>query len=81
MLVCVFEEQMDDVEDPQVYAAIPLFQWEQSESGKWVKANALCQPVWHIIPSKLTYTFKVIVTADLAEEDITYFKLKWGKFK
>ena len=67
-----------ECEDPQLYAAEPIYEWEQSESGKWVKEHALATPVFHTTPCIKTYRFTVRIVADLREEDITYFKLKWG---
>jgi hypothetical protein len=34
--ICVHEFTMGDVEDPDLYAAQPLIEWEKSESGQWV---------------------------------------------
>jgi hypothetical protein len=70
-----------ECEDPQIYAAAPIYDWEQSESGKWIKEHALASPVWQTTICISTYRYKVRIVADLLEEDITYFKLKWGKFK
>ena len=71
----------DDCEDPQIYAAAPIWEWQQSESGKWVKEHALAAPVWQTTTCISTYRYIVYIVADLKEQDITYFKLKWGKFK
>ena len=27
---------MGDVEDPEIYVAGPLFDWQQTEKGKWI---------------------------------------------
>jgi len=42
----VHEFTMGDVEDPEVYAAEPLYAWQISEQGKWVMENAAEQPYW-----------------------------------
>jgi phage-related tail fiber protein len=75
--VCEFS--MGDVEDPELYAAEPLWKWQQSEEGQWVMANAIETPNWHLAPDYNSYGHKVYVTADLREEDATFFKLKWQK--
>ena len=81
MNIEVHQFLLGDVEDPQVYAAAPIFEWEQSESGQWIKEHALSKPVWQTTLDISTYGYKVRIVADLREEDITYFKLKWGNFK
>jgi hypothetical protein len=82
MKIIVHEATMaEDCEDPTIYASVPIYEWEQSDSGKWVKEHALASPVWQTTTCVSTYRYIVRIVADLKEEDITYFKLKWGKFK
>ena len=82
MKIIVHEATMAaDCEDPQIYAAVPIWEWQQSESGKWVKEHALTSPVWQTTTCVSTYRYIVRIVADLKEQDITYFKLKWEKFK
>jgi len=82
MKIIVHEAMLaNDCEDPQIYAAAPIWEWQQSEMGKWVKEHALVSPVWQTTTCISTYRYIVRIVADLKEQDITYFKLKWGKFK
>ena len=38
----IFREfNLGDVEDPQLYAAFPLSEWEKSEEGNWVMNHAI----------------------------------------
>jgi hypothetical protein len=39
--VVVHNFPMGDVEDPDLYAASPLYEWQQSEAGAWVMAHAV----------------------------------------
>jgi hypothetical protein len=75
----VHEFRMGDVEDPELYAAEPLWKWQQSEEGQWVMQNAMEQPSWHLTTDYDSYGYLVYVTADLQDEDATFFKLKWQK--
>jgi hypothetical protein len=75
----VHEFQMGDVEDPELYAAEPLWKWQQSEEGQWVMANAMETPSWHLTTDYNSYGYLVYVTADLQDKDATFFKLKWQK--
>jgi hypothetical protein len=81
MKIEVHTFSMGDVEDPQLYAAGPIIDWENSEPGKWVKANALDQPCWFTGPDPFNYGYRVRIVADLRDEDVTYFNLKWGNRK
>ena len=81
MKIIVHEAMLVDNEDPQIYAAGPIYDWERSDSGKWVMANALITPFWKTVVDYNNANTKVQIIADLKEQDITYFKLKWGKFK
>ena len=74
----VYEFPMGDVEDPEIYAAEPLYKFEKSEQGKWVMEHALEKPVFYIGPCMQTYGYRCRVEAVLSEEDATFFQLKWG---
>ena len=39
--VVVHRFRMGDVEDPDLYAAQPLWEWQSSEMGKWVMERAV----------------------------------------
>ena len=77
--VCVHEFGMGDVEDPDIYAAGPVWDWQQSESGQWVTAHAVEQPYWIRNVDYNTYGHQYRIMARLSEQDRTFFKLKWGK--
>jgi hypothetical protein len=70
-----------DVEDPEIYAAGPLIDWEKSEQGQWVMQHAVGQPMWHRNRDVVHYGFSFAITAKLKGADISYFMLKWGNAK
>ena len=70
---------MGDVEDPDLYAAQPLSEWQQSEAGQWVMEHAVDVPFWHRVLEPTTYGFKYYVIARMRAKDQTFFQLKWGK--
>ena len=78
MKLTVYEFNMGDVEDPELYAADPLYKWEKSEVGQWVMKNSKTQPVFNVSHNFETYGYKCRVTAELEGEALTFFKLKWG---
>jgi hypothetical protein len=68
---------VNDVDDPDVYAGQPIYDWEQSEAGKWVMKNAYDKPSWHRQIDYTSYGYKYIIKADLTPEQITFFELKY----
>jgi len=75
--IVVHEFVMGDVEDPDLYAAQPLWEFERSEKGKWIMERALETPVWQRQVDHMYYGYKYKVAARLTEQDITYFLLRF----
>jgi hypothetical protein len=78
LVVTVHSFHMGDVEDPDLYAGEPLWQWQNSEMGEWVMANAVQTPSWHrrINPASLGWTYTI--HAELSPKDYTFWWIKWG---
>jgi hypothetical protein len=68
---------MGDVEDPDLYASQPLWEWENSEVGQWVMENAVETPMWHRHHDQTIYGTRYSITAKLKDADHTYFLLKY----
>ena len=66
-----------ELEDPVIYAASHVLDWEHSEAGAWVMAHAVETPWWtqHLDIGNYSYRFSII--ARLSESDQTFFKLKY----
>ena len=77
--VKVHEFRMGDVEDPDLYAAQPLHDWQQSEMGQWIMEHAMETPFWHRRADPYSYGHTYHVIARLSEQDQTYWALKWQK--
>jgi hypothetical protein len=77
--VLVHKFQMGDVEDPDLYAAQPLHEWQQSEAGQWIMEHAVETPFWHRHADPYMYGYTYCVVARLGEQDQTYWALKWQK--
>jgi hypothetical protein len=77
--VIVFKEfYLGDVEDPQLYAAFPLHEWEKSDEGNWVMNHAIEEPQWQTIVDPSTYGYKVRIYGRLTEADEIIYRLKFG---
>ena len=76
--VVVHHFPMGDVEDPDLYAAEPLYQWQQSEAGAWVMEHAVEPPFWTRQADIQSYGYRYYIVARLKEADQTFWSLKWG---
>jgi len=75
--IAVHSFMVGDVEDPDLHAAQPLWEWEESEVGQWVMEHAVETPMWNRIVDYNTYGIRYAITAKLKEVDLTYFLLKY----
>jgi hypothetical protein len=76
--VIVHRFRMGDVEDPDLYAAQPLWEWQHSEMGKWVMERSIETPVWHRQTNPNQYHTEYAVQAWLKGTDYSFWILKWG---
>ena len=76
--VAVHSFNMGDVEDPDLYAAQPIYEWQQSEMGKWVMERAVDTPEWHRHIDHTTYGYRYAIVAKMKDIDYTFWQLKWS---
>lgn len=69
---------MCDVEDPDLMAAQPLYEWEKSEAGQWMMRNAADTPTWYRIADPETYGYKYQIRAKLMGPALTEWLLRYG---
>lgn len=77
--VIVHEFRMGDVDDPDLYAAHPLWEWQESEQGQWIMAHAIEPPEWHRYMDHTSFGYRYAITAKLKGRDYTYWQVKWKK--
>lgn len=68
---------MGDVDDPDLYAAQPLREWEDSEFGQWVMKNAADTPTWHRISDPSIYGYKYQIRAKFMGPALTEMLLRF----
>jgi hypothetical protein len=68
---------MGDVEDPEIYAAVPLSEFMATEKGQWVKANCP-DPVYSIGPDAVFYQYRVTIHGVLEDRAAVEYVLRWG---
>lgn len=69
--------RMGDVEDPDLMVAQPIWEWQQTDAGKWIMKNSAPTPSWHRHVNTLTYGYEYIIVAYLTPKQLTYWKLKF----
>ena len=76
--VCVYNIRIGDTEDPDIAVAEPIWQWQQTEAGKFIMQHAVEQPYYvsHIDYTMYGHVYKIM--ARLRGPDETFWRLKWG---
>ena len=69
---------LGDVEDPEIYAAGPIMDWEKTEKGQWLHANSYEQMMFDIVVDNASYGYRINIHAWLRDDALTYYKLKWS---
>jgi hypothetical protein len=77
--VVVHSFTMGDVEDPDLYAAEPLIEWEKSEAGQWVMKNAVETPSWHGTADPINFGYRYQIRARLRGAALTEWFLRHGR--
>jgi hypothetical protein len=72
----VHEFNMGDVEDPDLWAAQSLYEWEKTPAGNWVMNNSNPIASWHRHPH-LHYGWRYEIHAYLTSKQLVYYKLKF----
>lgn len=75
--VLLHEFRISDSEDVEIYMAQPIYEWQQTEIGKWCMKNATdLEYQTNMDPMSMNY--RVIITGVLTGKNLTYFLLKKG---
>ena len=73
--VCVHEIRMADVEDPDLFVAQPIWEWQQTAPGKFIMENAEQTPYWTSHLDHDTYGHVYRIMARLSEQNETFWRL------
>jgi hypothetical protein len=79
--VVVHKFDLSDVEDPDLYAAQPIWEWQNSEAGKFVMENAIDKPEWHRHMDPMFMGYRYIIIAELEKKKLSEYYLKFDKVK
>jgi hypothetical protein len=77
--IVVHRFTVGDTEDPDLYAAQPLWDWRNSDKGQWVMERAIETPFWsrHIDPYQ--YNHQYAIQARFDTKTLTEYYLRFGK--
>jgi hypothetical protein len=78
-IVVVHRFRLSDVDDPDIYVAEPLWNWQQSEQGKFIMKHSVIQPEWHKQIDTAFYGYQIAIVAELEKKKLAEFYLRWGK--
>lgn len=67
-----------DVEEPFLYAAGPIHEWQQTEKGRWCLENCEGEMTMFSQPDSMMYGYQVVIQGELSDKNLTYFRLKFG---
>jgi hypothetical protein len=74
----VKEIRMGDVEDPYLYAAFPIHEWEQTEEYRWLREQIGNEEmVFFCDNDPSTFGIVIRVYAPLTGKALTYYNLKY----
>jgi hypothetical protein len=76
--VVVHRFNISDTDDPEIYAAEPIYRWEKSEAGQFVMKHAIDVPVFHKHLNSSSYGYEYAITAELEMKKLSEFYLRWG---
>jgi hypothetical protein len=77
--IIVHSFSVGDVEDPEIYAAGPIWDWEHTDAGKFVMEHSVETPSYHQSLDHTAYGYRYAIIAELEAKKLSEFYLRWGK--
>ena len=68
---------LSDIDNPDLHLAQPLWEWQQTDAGKYVMENSCPKPSWQRHMDTLTYGYQYIIVAYFTPQQLTYWRLKF----
>ena len=76
--IALHQFTIGDVEDPYIYAAQPIYEWQQTDKGRWCMQNCEGEMTMFTMPDHPGFGYKVLIQGELSDKNLTYFRLRWG---
>lgn len=68
---------MGDVDDPELYAAMPISNWQKTEQGQWVMEHCP-NPQYRFRIEQQSWGHRCELFGSLDDKSAVAFVLKWG---
>ena len=69
--------KMSDCDDPDLLVAEHIYNWQQTDAGKWVMEQSNPKASWHRHTDFNMFGYIYQIRAYLSPQQITYFELKF----
>ena len=76
--IIAYRFKVSDVEDPYLYIASPLADWEKSDKGSFIMKHSVTQPRWERNLNLEFMGHDFIIIAELEESKLSEYYLRWG---
>jgi hypothetical protein len=77
MDILVHTFRIGDVDDPEIYAAEPIWEWQQTDAGRFVMEHAVDKPYWIQHRDHSSYHLLYRIMARLSEQNEVFWRLKY----
>jgi len=68
---------MGDVDDVEVFAAQPIYEWMQTEEGQWVHER--CEDLtWHTVANPMAFGWTILIRGSITDQHATEYYLRFG---
>ena len=71
----LYSFNMADVEDPDLHVSAPIWEWQQTDQGKFCMKHA-SDIKYHIYPDDHSYGYKVKIIGRMEDKHLTWLTLK-----
>lgn len=78
MKIVFYAFSLGDVDDVEIYAAQPIYEWQQTDKGQWVMQNAKNLRFYTSADAN-TFGYRVTIRGELEDQQITEYFLRWDK--
>lgn len=76
MRVIFHEFTIGDVDDVDIYVAEPIYEWQQTDKGRWIMEHAH-DIKYYTSSDPSTFGYRVSIRGDLEEKQLTEYYLRW----
>jgi hypothetical protein len=77
--IIVHKFDLSDVEDPDLYAAEPIWKWQQSDAGKFIMEHSIDKPEWQRHPDPMFMGYRYLIIAELEKKKLSEFYLRFDR--